>query len=267
MPDTVHTVVFSDFDETYLAHASTPDQVSSRAALEDWLEHASRRHGLLFGWVTGSSLDSVLRKSDTHALRVLPHFMACSLGTELYAVDETGPRLAAEWQHSLPDAAYIRGHATRAVQELGALGVPLRPQLNRGPESRVISHYYRTRGPEQDAQNLALIRRTARRFSLGVYLSRCNPLTGDPDDCYDVDFLPGNCGKSQVVDYICRRYGVDPAKSFAFGDSGNDLDMLTAVGHGVLVGNCTEEARSLHPRVSTKSYADAILFELQEVLQ
>lgn len=83
MPRHVEAVAFSDLDETYLAHTPTAAGVADREALEDYLVEAAGRHGLLFGWVTGSSLPSVMSKVRAHRLRMLPHFIACSLGTEL----------------------------------------------------------------------------------------------------------------------------------------------------------------------------------------
>nr|WP_255344967.1 HAD-IIB family hydrolase [Streptomyces avermitilis] len=257
-------MVFSDFDETYLAHSGTPEQVRSRQALENYLEDAGERHGLLFGWVTGSSLSSVLGKARRHGLRFLPHFIACSLGTELHVISEAGIQPEPGWQRRmLTTGEHLEGLAEEAFRELRTRGVPLVPQSCRAPGSRVISYYYFAQDPERDARQLALIRRTADRLSLGVNLSRCNPAAGDPDDCYDVDFLPRDCGKRHIVEYICRLYAVSEADAFAFGDSGNDLEMLTAVGRGLLVGNCTEEARARYPQVSARSHADAILSELR----
>ncbi|MGW1965606.1 HAD-IIB family hydrolase [Streptomyces sp. NPDC001935] len=266
-PATVRTVAFCDFDETYLAHADTPAQQHSRRTLEDYLVRAGERHGLLFGWVTGSSLTSVLHKAAGHGLRFLPHFMACSLGTELYVAGDTGPVPEPDWHQRLPAAEHVRGLAEEAVRQLRALDVPLIPQTCRAPDSRVVSYYYAAQDPERDARRLALIGHIADRTLLEVNLSRCNPAAGDPEDCYDVDFLPRGCGKRKIVEHICRLHAVNTAQAFAFGDSGNDLEMLKAVGRGLLVGNCTDEARSRHPHVSAGRHTDAILSELEGALQ
>ncbi|MFG3658022.1 HAD-IIB family hydrolase [Streptomyces sp. NPDC047706] len=266
MPRTVRTVVFSDFDETYLAHAGTPGHVRSRRRLESYLAEAAQRHGMLFGWVTGSSLGSVLRKTETHGMHTLPHFLACSLGTELYTVRDGALHPDPGWLRGLPGSAHIAVLAEQVVRELRLRGMPLVPQHNRPPGTRVISHYYYAQDAERDARNLALVRQVAEALSLGVSVSRCSPAAGDPEDCYDVDFLPPACGKRRIVDYVCRVHGVDPAGAYAFGDSGNDLEMLAAVGAGTLVGNCTEEARSRYPRVSAWSHTDAIFYELRKEL-
>jgi kanosamine-6-phosphate phosphatase len=263
----VRAVAFSDFDETYLAHSATERERTCREALEDYLVEAGERYGLLFGWVTGSSLSSVLHKAHAHRLRTLPHFVACSLGTELLLSDGGELRPDPGWQRLLPDADSLGRSVRTVVQGLSDIGVSLDPQPGRARDSLVKSYYCRSRDPGSDARNLAAVREAAARGALGVNVSRCNPAAGDPSDCYDVDLLPRTCGKRQIVRYICRKYGIDPADAFAFGDSGNDLEMLAAVGHGVLVGNCTEEARSRHPRVSDRCHADAVLTTLRTGLR
>src|SRR5687768_56181 len=62
MPSSIRHVVFSDFDETYLAHAPTAQQQTELAELEDFLMANAQRYGLLFGWVTGSSFSAVRRR-------------------------------------------------------------------------------------------------------------------------------------------------------------------------------------------------------------
>jgi kanosamine-6-phosphate phosphatase len=265
-PRIVRNVAFSDFDETYLAHNPTPERISARETLEDYLTEASERHGLLFGWVTGSSLASVMSKVRTHNLRALPHFLACSLGTELLFFDHGPARPDVGWRQRMPELEHLTALVDAAVRDLARQGIPLAPQERRDGESLVKSYYYRMRDPVSDAGNLAAVAETAARLSLGVNLSRCNPLSGDPEDCYDVDFLPEHCGKKAVAEYVCGAHGVSLSDAFAFGDSGNDLELLAVVGRGVLVGNCTPEARAGHPHQSERTYADAILLALKERL-
>ncbi len=151
LPRPVRAVAFCDFDETYLAHSPTERERAHREALEDYLVEAGERHGLLFGWVTGSSLPSVLRKTRAHGLRTLPHFVACSLGTELLLSDAGELRPDPGWQRLLPDAESL-GRSTRTVvRELSAAGVGLEPQPGRAPDSLVKSYYYRSRDPGTDA--------------------------------------------------------------------------------------------------------------------
>jgi kanosamine-6-phosphate phosphatase len=263
-PALARYIAFSDFDETYLAHAPTPQSRRSLADLEAFLRAMCVERGLIFGWVTGSSLESVLAKARLHGLRVLPHFVASSLATDLRFFDQAGESPDRDWQSMVRAARFSKQAVRRAVDALRRRGVPLMLQPG-GAEFEWIEHYYyRSRGPRRDEAAISLIEAVAAADSLGVNVGRCNSGAGDPADCYDVDFLPTVCGKANVVPYICRRYGVDIADTLAFGDSPTDLGMLRAVGRGTLVGNCTADARSGFPHTSGDRYAAAILSVLEE---
>ncbi|MGW1812809.1 HAD-IIB family hydrolase [Streptomyces sp. NPDC002125] len=267
MPGRVGAVAFCDFDETYLAHAPTASAVADREALEDFLVEAAGRHGLLFGWVTGSSLPSVMDKVRAHRLRRLPHFIACSLGTELLYLRDGLAHPDPSWREQLPTPERLAARADAVARELADLGVPLVPQAGRPPGSLVQSHYYYARTPSTDERALALVRSIAEKYALGVGVSRCNPAAGDPENCYDVDFLPHGCGKRAVVRHVRRTQGVRRGDTFAFGDSGNDLEMLREAGRGVLVSNCTDEARGRHTEVSGLPYAAAVHSVLRDELR
>ncbi|MFB7933190.1 HAD-IIB family hydrolase [Streptomyces sp. NPDC056039] len=263
LPDRVGWAAFSDFDETYLAHAATPEQRAHLAALEEFLLSEAVEHGLLFGWVTGSSPASVREKMARCGARVLPHFVAGSLGTELTFFPDGVARPDPEWGQLLRDSGFDRDRVRTAVERLARYGVDLLPQADPhtgSPTEFLVNYYFRSLGdPRRDEQSLDLVRDLAREHGLGLNISRCNPATGDPADCYDIDFIPAVCGKRNVVRHLCARFGVAAERTLAFGDSGNDLEMLGAVRHGYLVANCTPEARSRFTRVSPHPHAQALL--------
>ncbi|WP_086563030.1 HAD-IIB family hydrolase [Streptomyces africanus] len=263
LPEPAVWAAFSDFDETYLAHAATPGQRAQLAALEEFLLTEAVEHGLLFGWVTGSSLASVREKMARCGARVLPHFVAGALGTELTFFPDGVARPDPEWRQLLRDSGFDRDRVTKAADRLARHRVELFPQNaphTGNPTEFLVNYYFRSLGdPRRDERSLDLVRDVAREHGLGLNISRCNPATGDPADCYDVDFLPPVCGKRNVVRHLCARFGVAPERTLAFGDSGNDLEMLGAVGHGYLVANCTPEARSRFPQVSPHPHAQALL--------
>jgi Cof subfamily protein (haloacid dehalogenase superfamily) len=55
--------------------------------------------------------------------------------------------------------------------------------------------------------------------------------------------------KSTALRFLLDRWGVDPARTIAFGDADNDIDMLRFAGHGVAVGGMTGEVREAADRV------------------
>lgn len=59
-----------------------------------------------------------------------------------------------------------------------------------------------------------------------------------------VDVIPAAGGKATGVAKTLEYFHLDPAQALAFGDGGNDLEMLQLVGHGVAMGNAKEEVKS-----------------------
>lgn len=50
--------------------------------------------------------------------------------------------------------------------------------------------------------------------------------------------------KSKALKFLCELWGIDPARTLAFGDADNDIDMLSFAGFGVAVGGMTEAVRA-----------------------
>jgi kanosamine-6-phosphate phosphatase len=92
-----------------------------------------------------------------------------------------------------------------------------------------LSYYYFSVSNKSLAKVKNLIRTKAHQMHLGTNISACNPLNGDPPNSYDVDFIPINSGKSNVVKRLLQKYDICRENSYAFGDSENDIKMLKTV--------------------------------------
>ncbi|MBU5480235.1 HAD family hydrolase [Blautia sp. MSJ-19] len=57
------------------------------------------------------------------------------------------------------------------------------------------------------------------------------------------DIIPAGGGKGVGVTAVLKYYGMDASEAIAFGDGTNDIEMLQAVGHGVAMGNATEDVK------------------------
>lgn len=245
------TLVCFDFDETYFPHTCSVEQVERLHQLEDFLDTYSHRFSTM--WVTGSSLETIREKMARAKMRYFPHRIAASLGTELYQVTASGQlELDSDYSSRFP-----HDFSDRVAQIVDGLGRTLKiePQSNRGTSGWMHNYYYF--GASED--ELEHIRSSSRDLGIAVNISRCNPLAGDPEDAYDIDFIPRGAGKIAAVDYVCDRNTFQTEHAYAFGDSGNDLEMLRYVGHGYVLGNGTEEAKRKHGRVTEGMYADGIL--------
>ena len=63
-------------------------------------------------------------------------------------------------------------------------------------------------------------------------------------DCA-VDVIPANGGKGVGVEAMLKYYGFDKSEAIAFGDGDNDIEMLEAVGHGVAMGNASDNVKAI----------------------
>lgn len=246
------TLVCFDFDETYFPHACTEEQLADVRRLEDFLEQHAERFSTM--WVTGSSFADLAEKTMRASMRYWPHRIASSLGTELYRVNTSGTLKRDDaFSQLFPDDFSDR--VGRVVDMMRSVAIVLEAQPGAGTNVWMQNYYY------HDHQEAAFerIREATRTVGIAVNISRCNPLAGDPDGSYDIDFIPEGAGKTAVVEYVCDRFSFRAEDAYAFGDSGNDLGMLKRVGNGYVLGNGTEQAKRAHQRVTEKSYAAGIL--------
>lgn len=72
--------------------------------------------------------------------------------------------------------------------------------------------------------------------------------------------------KSNALSFLCREWGIKPARTAAFGDADNDADMLRFVGLGVAVGGATEEVRLAADHIVPPVDEDGVARFLEDVL-
>ncbi|MDC0744027.1 HAD hydrolase family protein [Polyangium mundeleinium] len=251
-------VVFADFDETYLAHDGSPERRRDRRSLEQLLLEEATALGLVFGWVADGPIDVVAATVGTHGLRVVPHFIASSWGAELdFFSREEGRRPVAEWDARVAQSGFSRARVASALDDLLRRGIPLvrREQAGR----RIDSYTFQPSGRGRSPEITSILHKVAERHGIGVHVYPCHPALGEPEGTYDVDFVPRGVGKRQVVDFVLDRLGIPRARAFSFGDDVGDVDMLSAVEHGYLVDNATDDARRRFSRTAGASYARGIL--------
>jgi Cof subfamily protein (haloacid dehalogenase superfamily) len=72
--------------------------------------------------------------------------------------------------------------------------------------------------------------------------------------------------KSKALRFLCDHWGIDPARTIAFGDADNDVDMLRFAGHGVAVGGMTDEVREAADAVAPPVNEDGVASYLEKLL-
>jgi len=72
------------------------------------------------------------------------------------------------------------------------------------------------------------------------------------------DVVEHGFSKAEGLKTMCSHYGIDPADTFAFGDSPNDVALLKAAGTGIAMGNAEDEVKAAADYVTDDIRHDGI---------
>ncbi|MGN1021597.1 MAG: Cof-type HAD-IIB family hydrolase [Aristaeellaceae bacterium] len=75
---------------------------------------------------------------------------------------------------------------------------------------------------------------------------------------------PAGATKGNALRYLAERLSFSMENVMAFGDSLNDLSMLTAAGHGVAMANAREDVRALVPATCPANQEDGVARYIQQ---
>lgn len=73
-----------------------------------------------------------------------------------------------------------------------------------------------------------------------------------------IEIVPNGHSKATGIKRVCEELGITQENTYAFGDSANDLEMLSFVAHGIAMGNGTAEAKDAAEYVTTDIHEDGI---------
>jgi len=79
------------------------------------------------------------------------------------------------------------------------------------------------------------------------------------------DIVNSEVSKGNALIKLCEYLNIDPKRSMAIGDSGNDLDMLKAAGYKVAVANATEEIKKIADVVVPSNIENGVATILNEL--
>ena len=72
--------------------------------------------------------------------------------------------------------------------------------------------------------------------------------------------------KSRALAFVCDYWNLDPARTIAFGDADNDVDLLSFAGHGVAVGGKTAAVRRAADAIAPPVEEDGVPKYLEKLL-
>lgn len=80
-----------------------------------------------------------------------------------------------------------------------------------------------------------------------------------------LEIMAGGINKAEAVKYLCDLRKIPLYSTIAFGDNYNDLEMLEAVGYGVLMGNAPSELQKHFSFVTKSNDQDGIFQAFKEL--
>ncbi|MGX7111537.1 Cof-type HAD-IIB family hydrolase [Gemella cuniculi] len=72
------------------------------------------------------------------------------------------------------------------------------------------------------------------------------------------DVIPKDGGKNFGIDAVIKHFGIKLEETLAFGDGGNDIDMLKHAGIGIAMGNAREDVKEVADYITTSVDNDGI---------
>lgn len=229
-------LLISDIDNTLLGE--------SEAAQAFNLWHGDQ-HDMSFGIATGRSLHSALAILAQNRVAP-PAVMITSVGSEIYHRAHGGIYVRDDAWTATIDAGWDR----EAIAALLATQGDLRPQSPLEQRSHKLSYF--TAGEPDIAERVRDLLAGA-GFAASVIHSHGRYL----------DILPLAASKGTAVDYVRKRAAMRRDQVIVAGDSGNDVEMLRACAHAIIVGNYSDGLAQrpdlAHSYVAQRGYAFGIM--------
>ena len=80
---------------------------------------------------------------------------------------------------------------------------------------------------------------------------------------YFCEIVPLTCSKGKAIHFLKERLNIKEENCYSFGDSENDVEMLKATYHSIVMGNASDEVKTLGTYLAKKASEDG-LYEAME---
>ena len=81
-----------------------------------------------------------------------------------------------------------------------------------------------------------------------------------------IDLISPGRNKGYGIALLQEKWGIDPSECIAFGDSGNDIEMLKQVKYGYAMKNASEEVKAIANYTAEKNDSDGVLNVIEQYL-
>ena len=214
-------LLVTDLDNTLVGDTDTLQ------TLNQHLSQARSQQQLILVYSTGRSLTSYRELRETESM-LDPDILITSVGTEIYS--SGGSQLNLDWSKQLEP----QWNAS-LIQQIASDFKLLTPQAETEQRPFKVSYFLR----DAAAEVMTELSKSLQAEGLSAQLV----YSGGKD----LDILPVGANKGKAMAFVQAQLGIEPAKTIACGDSGNDIALFTGEGNrGVIVGNAQPELLNWH---------------------
>jgi sucrose-6F-phosphate phosphohydrolase len=212
---------------TDLDHTLVGDD-AAMAELNRLLEQHRQQHGTRIVYSTGRS-PILYQELIAEKSLLPPDVLVCAVGTEIYYQGNDTPdagwteALSQQWERDLVVAT--AGHFT-----------DLTPQPDTEQRPFKVSYHLTQQAAAEVVPRLEGLLRDRGLDAQTIYSGGI-----------DLDILPRQANKGRAMTHVRQSLGIDPTRTVACGDSGNDLALfVNREEYGIIVGNARSELLDWH---------------------
>lgn len=256
-----------DFDETYYKHQPTSSDIEDMKDLEELLTQLSKEK-VIVAILTGSALASVLSKMTKTGMTFKPHYIATDLSSKLYTWNGKSYVINETYQKQVLDGTFELSEIQQLISTIShKYHVSFQPQKEFQPYDTHYNYYFKMQGDEAKDQRILndLISMASDQRYVVKY-NRCNPRAGDPENAYDVDFLPQQAGKKYAAQFLMSLHDIPKSQVLGFGDSGNDREFLRFLHNRFVMCNSTDPSMTSEFEVTKHAYYKGLIYHIKDFI-
>ncbi|HGX3357600.1 TPA: HAD-IIB family hydrolase [Staphylococcus aureus] len=258
-----------DFDETYFKHNTNEEDLSHLREMEKLLEKLTNNNEVITAVLTGSTFQSVMDKMDQVNMTFKPLHIFSDLSSKMFTWNNDEYVESETYKKKVLSEPFLFEDIEDILRHISAqYNVEFIPQRAfEGNETHYNFYFHSTGNHNNDSRILEALVRYANDQNYTARFSRSNPLAGDPENAYDIDFTPSNAGKLYATQFLMKKYNIPVKSILGFGDSGNDEAYLSYLEHAYLMSNSRDEALKQKFRLTKYPYYQGITLHVKEFVE
>ena len=246
-------LILFDFDETYYKHRTNQADIPYLKEMESLLQNITAKNNVITAILTGSTIESVLQKMSKVNMSYKPQHIFSDLSSKMFTWNNCEYIESDEYKNEVLIEPFLLEDILDILKHVSSKHkVEFIPQrIFRENETLYNFYLYSSGDTHLDKTILEDLSQYSKTRDYTMTFNRCNPLAGDPENAYDINFTPKNAGKLII----------------GFGDSGNDEAFLSYLDHAMIMSNSQDEEMKSKFKNTKYPYYKGIYTHVREFIE